>query len=101
MAVPSAKRTIDSSPPLQWWVQVKMSFLSPQSGRQSSQNQLVREPERGSSPTEREGSYTGVLMSTAFKPQIDSSADSQLPNSRRIYVEGQQPGVRVPFREVD
>src|SRR5688572_19184644 len=25
---------------------------------------------------------------------------TQLPNSKRIYVEGQQPGVRVPFREV-
>jgi phosphomethylpyrimidine synthase len=24
-----------------------------------------------------------------------------LPNSRRIYVEGKQPGVRVPFREID
>ena len=27
--------------------------------------------------------------------------DSTLPNSRRIYVEGQQSGVRVPFREID
>jgi phosphomethylpyrimidine synthase len=27
--------------------------------------------------------------------------DSTLPNSRRIYVDGQQPGVRVPFREID
>jgi len=27
--------------------------------------------------------------------------DTQLPNSRRIYVEGQQPGVRVAFREID
>ena len=25
----------------------------------------------------------------------------QLPNSRRIYIDGQQPGVRVPFREID
>ena len=40
-------------------------------------------------------------MSTAFKPQIDPSTDQSLPNSRRIYVDGQQPGVRVPFREVD
>ncbi|HEX3142478.1 MAG TPA: phosphomethylpyrimidine synthase ThiC [Pyrinomonadaceae bacterium] len=40
-------------------------------------------------------------MSTAFKPQIDSSTDQSLPNSRRIYVHGNQPGVRVPFREID
>jgi phosphomethylpyrimidine synthase len=34
--------------------------------------------------------------------QIDrDQPDSQLPNSRRIYVDGQQPGVRVPFREID
>ena len=30
-----------------------------------------------------------------------SNEDKQLPNSRRIYVAGQQPGVRVPFREID
>src|SRR2546423_12762806 len=30
-----------------------------------------------------------------------STEDSQLPNSRRIYINGQQPGVRVPFREID
>src|SRR5262245_36030859 len=30
-----------------------------------------------------------------------SAIETQLPNSRRIYVEGQQPGVRVPFREID
>jgi hypothetical protein len=40
-------------------------------------------------------------MSTAFKPQIDQSTDQSLPNSRRIYINGQQPGVRVPFREID
>ncbi len=40
-------------------------------------------------------------MSTAIKPQIDSSTDQSLPNSRRIYIDGQQPGVRVPFREID
>src|SRR3954467_1258858 len=38
-------------------------------------------------------------MSTAIK-QI-KTAESQLPNSRRIYIDGQQPGVRVPFREID
>ncbi len=27
--------------------------------------------------------------------------DTQLPRSRRVYVEGKQPGVRVPFREID
>jgi phosphomethylpyrimidine synthase len=35
-------------------------------------------------------------MSTAIK----AVEDTQLPNSRRIYVEGQQNGVRVPFREI-
>ncbi|HYJ87034.1 MAG TPA: phosphomethylpyrimidine synthase ThiC [Pyrinomonadaceae bacterium] len=37
-------------------------------------------------------------MSAAIKPT--SIEDTQLPNSRRIYVEGKQPGVRVPFREI-
>ncbi len=40
-------------------------------------------------------------MSTAIKRQIDPITDQQLPNSRRVYVNGQQPGVRVPFREID
>jgi phosphomethylpyrimidine synthase len=40
-------------------------------------------------------------MSTAIKPQLDPSTDQSLPNSRRIYIDGQQPGVRVPFREID
>src|SRR6266540_3731172 len=30
-----------------------------------------------------------------------SATETQLPNSRRIYIEGRQPGVRVPFREID
>jgi phosphomethylpyrimidine synthase len=38
-------------------------------------------------------------MSTAIKT-IPIEA-SELPNSRRIYVAGEQPGVRVPFREID
>src|SRR3954465_13421016 len=38
-------------------------------------------------------------MSTAIKEM--KTAESQLPNSRRIYIDGQQPGVRVPFREID
>jgi phosphomethylpyrimidine synthase len=37
-------------------------------------------------------------MSAAIKP---SKIESTLPNSRRIYVDGQQAGVRVPFREID
>jgi phosphomethylpyrimidine synthase len=38
-------------------------------------------------------------MSAAIKPTNVEHA--QLPNSRRIYVAGKQPGVRVPFREID
>src|SRR5687767_2814046 len=37
-------------------------------------------------------------MSAAIKPE--PVEQTQLPNSKRIYVEGQQPGVRVPFREI-
>ena len=37
-------------------------------------------------------------MSAAIKP---SKIESTLPNSRRIYIDGQQTGVRVPFREID
>src|SRR5688572_25168067 len=37
-------------------------------------------------------------MSATIKPE--QVEQTQLPNSKRIYVEGQQPGVRVPFREV-
>ncbi len=40
-------------------------------------------------------------MGAAIKPQLDPSTDQALPNSRRIYIDGQQPGVRVPFREID
>ena len=56
-------------------------------------------------------------MSTAIKPtesepgavatgsmtqlQMENSSENEvLPNSRRIYVDGKQPGVRVPFREI-
>jgi phosphomethylpyrimidine synthase len=38
------------------------------------------------------------IMSAAIKP---TRIENALPNSRRIYIDGQQPGVRVPFREVD
>ncbi len=31
----------------------------------------------------------------------NSKPETSLPNSRRIYVDGDQPGVRVPFREID
>ena len=37
-------------------------------------------------------------MSAAIKP--DNIGDTQLPNSRRVYVNGNLPGVRVPFREI-
>jgi phosphomethylpyrimidine synthase len=37
-------------------------------------------------------------MSAAIKPTTTEA--TQLPNSRRIYIDGQQPGVRVPFREI-
>jgi len=43
-------------------------------------------------------------MSTAIKPAENETApvnnDKPLPNSRRIYIDGKQPGVRVPFREI-
>ena len=42
-------------------------------------------------------------MSAAIKP-AESTIDNNekpLPNSRRIYIDGKQPGVRVPFREID
>src|ERR1051325_4133531 len=47
------------------------------------------------------------IMSSAIKPTLSEpeasvmESDAQLPRSRRIYVEGEQPGVRVPFREID
>src|SRR5688572_6567125 len=43
------------------------------------------------------------FMSTATKPaenETVSSRDKPLPQSRRVYIEGKQPGVRVPFREI-
>jgi phosphomethylpyrimidine synthase len=43
-------------------------------------------------------------MSAAVKPADNETTpvnnDKPLPNSRRIYVNGSQPGVRVPFREI-
>src|SRR6266446_7502396 len=44
-------------------------------------------------------------MSAAIKPAENEApsvnTEKPLPNSRRIYIEGKQPGVRVPFREID
>ena len=41
-------------------------------------------------------------MSTAIKSTESASPNDEksLPNSRRIYVDGRQSGVRVPFREI-
>jgi phosphomethylpyrimidine synthase len=42
-------------------------------------------------------------MSTAIKPAEDEASvnqDEPLPNSRRIYIDGKQVGVCVPFREI-
>ncbi len=43
-------------------------------------------------------------MSAAVKPADNETTpvnnDKPLPNSRRVYVGGKQPGVRVPFREI-
>jgi phosphomethylpyrimidine synthase len=50
---------------------------------------------------------SGVNMSAAIKPVKSEpgatgfATETQLPNSRRIYIEGTQPGVRVAFREID
>ena len=41
-------------------------------------------------------------MSTATQLETENSKlKTVLPNSRRIYIEGSQPDVRVPFREID
>jgi phosphomethylpyrimidine synthase len=39
-------------------------------------------------------------MSTNREPIERRSDEVQFPRSRRVYVEGRQPGVRVPFREI-
>jgi phosphomethylpyrimidine synthase len=39
----------------------------------------------------------GNVMSTTNEKRSD---EVTLPNSRKVYVNGQQPGVRVPFREI-
>src|SRR2546427_13241052 len=40
------------------------------------------------------------ISATQLETQ-NSDPKTVLPNWRRIYVEGEQPGVRVPFREID
>jgi phosphomethylpyrimidine synthase len=45
-----------------------------------------------------------ALATGSSSPQLkteNSELKTSLPNSRRIYIEGTQPGVRVPFREID
>ncbi|HJZ82295.1 MAG TPA: phosphomethylpyrimidine synthase ThiC [Pyrinomonadaceae bacterium] len=44
---------------------------------------------------------TAMMKSEPRAVATGSNEDKSLPNSRRIYVTGRQPGVRVPFREVD
>src|SRR5260370_29203585 len=44
----------------------------------------------------------GVATGSKTQPKIEKQIeDAQLPNARRIYIDGQQKGVRVPFREID
>src|SRR5438105_9201634 len=43
---------------------------------------------------------SAVMKSVPGAVATGSAQDSQLPNSRRIYIE-EQSGVRVPFREID
>jgi phosphomethylpyrimidine synthase len=43
-----------------------------------------------------------VATGSKTQPKIEKQIEeTPLPNSRRVYVEGTQPGVRVPFREID
>jgi phosphomethylpyrimidine synthase len=43
-----------------------------------------------------------IATGSSIQPEIEKQIDkTQLPNSRRIYIDGQQKGVRVPFREID
>ena len=60
--------------------------------------------EPGADRGPRAGSPRGVEDATgSVAPlQIENSRpDAALPNSRRIYIDGTQPGVRVAFREID
>src|SRR6266404_2342814 len=43
-----------------------------------------------------------VATGSNIQPEIERQIEeTQLPNSRRIYIDGQQTGVHVPFREID
>src|ERR1041385_1503538 len=45
-----------------------------------------------------------VAEATGSAVQLEaenSELKTAFPNSRRIYIDGRQPGVRVPFREID
>jgi phosphomethylpyrimidine synthase len=50
-----------------------------------------------SSPLEMGWKATEKVMSTTNEKRSD---EVNLPNSRKVYVEGKLPGVRVPFREI-
>jgi len=41
-----------------------------------------------------------VATGSTDQPQIEESTSAVLPNSSRIYINGELPGVRVPFREI-
>ena len=55
----------------------------------------IKKSEPGANRGPDAGSPRGVVQATGL------SEDKSLPNSRRIYVDGEQSGVRVPFREID
>jgi phosphomethylpyrimidine synthase len=44
---------------------------------------------------------SAVIKVLSEPEAVATGPENQLPNSRRIYVAGQQAGVRVPFREID
>ena len=49
-----------------------------------------------------ESRQVGIATGSNTDPETENSKlKTVLPNSRRIYVDGQQSGVRVPFREID
>src|SRR6266536_312926 len=43
-----------------------------------------------------------VATGSGIQPKLEKRIEeARPPNSRRIYIDGQQKGVRVPFREID
>src|SRR5438874_9594592 len=48
-----------------------------------------------------ENIMSAAIKSVSVPRAVATGSEKQLPNSRRIYVEGDQLGVRVPFREID